>query len=45
MTGGSLTDVTRADAGNYRHPFVDNMWEAYRSSVGDVDVIFINGFE
>lgn len=34
-----------ADAGNWRHPFVDNMWETYRSTVGDVDIIFTSGFE
>ncbi len=36
---------TLADAGSYGHAFIDNMWQAYRPQVGNLDLIFANGFE
>ncbi len=44
---GRWTDKhgTLADAGGYGHPFIDNMWQTYRGSVGDIDWVFMDGFE
>ncbi len=45
--GGRWTALhgTRADQGDYRHPFVDAMWAAYRDSVPTDDLIFAHGFD